>query len=470
VNERFCEIAGRTAAELLTLSSHDITHPDDLVASATRFKSVAMGKTDFSLEKRYLRPDGTIVWVSNSVAWITDGDDVPRGFVEISQDISERKRLEAALQGSETYFRELTQSLPLGVWTSLPDGKADFVNRYWLEYIGHTSDIAMLGPDAWTDALHPDDVARVEEIARAPLVVKHGYSVEARFRRAVGGEYRWFLKRSVPIHGADGVVQKRIGIAIDIDDIKRAQRILADHAGELAAQVHSRTSELRETIGELEAFSYSVSHDMRAPLRAMQGFASLLLKKNETLLDAPSVDQLRRINASANRMDALINDVLTYSRLLRSEITLAPVNLDDLVRQVIDAFPHLQENDAQIDIEGHLPEVLAHEAGLTQCISNLLSNAVKFVAPGVTARVRVRAEEIDGEVCLWIEDNGIGIDPQNHERIWNIFTRVERDRDYTGTGIGLAIVRKAVERMNGKVGLESTLGDGSRFWLRLPKG
>jgi two-component system, chemotaxis family, CheB/CheR fusion protein len=470
VNERFCEITGRTAAELLTLSSNDITHPDDLVASAARFKSLATGKADFSLEKRYLRPDGTTVWVSNSVAWITDGDEVPRGFVEISQDISDRKRLEAALHGSETYFRELTQSLPLGVWTSLPGGKADFVNRYWLEYIGHTSDLASLGPDAWTDALHPEDVARVEEIARAPLVAKHGYSVEARFRGAVGGEYRWFLKRSVPIHGADGVLQKRIGIAIDIDEIKRAQRILADHAGEMASQVHLRTGELRETIGELEAFSYSVSHDMRAPLRAMQGYASLLLNANETVLDARSLDQLRRINSAANRMDALINDVLTYSRLLRTEITLVSISLDDLVRHVIDVFPQLRENGAEIVIEGRLPKVLAHEAGLTQCVSNLLSNAVKFVAPGVTARARVRAEEIEGDVRLWIDDNGIGIDPQNHDRIWNIFTRVVRDRDYTGTGIGLAIVRKSVERMNGTVGLESTPGGGSKFWLRLPKG
>jgi len=226
---------------------------------------------------------------------------------------------------------------------------------------------------------------------------------------------------------------------------------------------------LRETIGELEAFSYSVSHDMRAPLRAIQGFALLLLENNEASLDARSVDQLRRITTSAARMDALITDVLTYSLLLRSEIVLEPVNLDPLVRQIIATYPQLQANGAEIAIEGTLPTVVAHEASLTQVISNLLSNAVKFIAPGATARVRIHADEIEGDARLWIADNGIGIDPSNHARIWNIFTRIVRARDYEGTGIGLSIVRKAVDRMNGTIGLESLLGEGSTFWLRLRK-
>jgi signal transduction histidine kinase len=294
--------------------------------------------------------------------------------------------------------------------------------------------------------------------------------MEVRFRNARTGEYRWFLKRSVPVNDAAGKEQKRIGICIDINDLKRAQSILADHAGELEAQVQARTGELRETIGELEAFSYSVSHDMRAPLRAIQGFALLLLKSHEASLDAKSADQLRRINTSAARMDALISDVLTYSRLLRSEIVLQPVNLDELVRLVIATYPQIQVEGGQISIEGVLPAVMANEATLTQCISNLLSNAVKFVPAGVAPRVRIFTDDAGPDARLWIEDNGIGIDPVNHARIWNIFTRIERAKDYDGTGIGLTIVRKAVERMNGKVGLESAVGQGSKFWLRLKKG
>jgi len=162
--------------------------------------------------------------------------------------------------------------------------------------------------------------------------------------------------------------------------------------------------------------------------------------------------------------------VLTYSRLLRSEIVLHPVNLEDLVHLVIATYPQLQTNGAKIAIEGPLPNMLANEASMTQCISNLLSNAVKFVAPGVTARVKIHADKIEGDVRLWIEDNGIGIDPRNHERIWNIFTRIERANDYEGTGIGLAIVRKAVERMKGTMGVESARGQGSKFWIQLRQG
>jgi signal transduction histidine kinase len=325
----------------------------------------------------------------------------------------------------------------------------------------------MTHPDTWKNALHPDDRDRADKTSAAGHADKTSYTMEARFRQASTGEYRWFLKRSVPVRDAAGNEQKRIGICIDIDDLKRAQNILADYAGELGVQVQARTGELRETIGELEAFSYSVSHDMRAPLRAIQGFALLLLKTHEASLDARSVDQLRRINASASRMDALINDVLTYSRLLRSEIVLQPINLHDLVPSIIATYPQLHSHEAEIAIEGTLPIVLANEAGLTQCVSNLLSNAVKFATPGGATRIRVYADEIEGDSRVWIEDNGIGIDPRDQERIWNIFTRIGRAKDYDGTGIGLAIVRKAVERMNGTIGLESALGQGSRFWFRL---
>jgi two-component system, chemotaxis family, CheB/CheR fusion protein len=385
-------------------------------------------------------------------------------------DITERKRLEADLQASEAYFRELTQDLPVGVWTSRTDGLVDFINRHWLEYAGLTFDHALTHQDAWTRNIHPDDRAQAEAISAAGWAANAGYHLEARFREAKSGDYRWFLKRSVPVRDAGGNLRKRIGICIDIDDLKQAQKLLAAHAGELEGQVEARTGELRETVSELEAFSYSVSHDMRAPLRAMHGFAQLLLLNHEATLDPQSVDQLRRINASAARLDALIADVLAYSGLLRSKIVLESVNLDELVRRVIGTYPQLQANEAAIAIEGALPPVLANEASLTQIISNLLTNAVKFVAPGVKASVRVWAEAIEDDVRLWIEDNGIGIDPRDHERIWTIFTRIGRLKDYEGTGIGLAIARKSAERMNGTIGVESELGHGSRFWVRLRKG
>ncbi|HUR57155.1 MAG TPA: chemotaxis protein CheB [Opitutaceae bacterium] len=383
-------------------------------------------------------------------------------------DITERKRLEEAVHASEAYFRELTQNLPLGVWTSLPDGGVDFINSHWLAYSGVAFNPGMSHATVWTDLLHPEDAIRTREMSTVAWAAGESYTLEVRFREAATGTYRWFLKRSIVVNDAEGRLQKRIGICIDIEEQKRAQYILAAHAGALEEQVQSRTGELRETIGELEAFSYSVSHDMRAPLRALQGFAQLLLQKNEATLDARSVDQLRRINLSAARLDALIGDVLTYSRLLRGEIELQPVRLDELIPRVIATYPQLTANGAEIAIEGDLPTVVANEASLTQVISNLLTNAVKFVAPGTVARVRIHAETIEADARVWIVDNGIGIDARDHERIWTIFTRIGRARDYDGTGIGLAIVRKAIERMHGTIGLESAPGEGSRFWLQLP--
>lgn len=386
------------------------------------------------------------------------------------RDITERKRLEAALQASEAYFRELTQDLPIGVWTSKADGQVDFINRHWLEYTGIPLGAPMAYRDAWRTTVHPDDGAAAERIAEVARAGEEGYHLEARFRNAKSGAYRWFLKRSVPVRGANGELRKRIGICIDIDDLKQARDLLVTHAGELEDLVQTRTRALRDTIGELESFSYSVSHDMRAPLRAMQGFAELLLHKLGPTLDAESLDQLRRISISASRLDALISDVLTYSRLLRTDIVLQPVSLDALVRLVLATYPQLQAAGAQVMIDGPLPTVLAHDVSLTQCVSNLLSNAVKFMAPGVVAQVKVRAEEIGDDVRLWIEDNGIGIAPIDQPRIWQIFTQLGRAREYPGTGIGLAIVRKAVERMQGTIGVESELGQGSRFWLQLRKG
>lgn len=227
--------------------------------------------------------------------------------------------------------------------------------------------------------------------------------------------------------------------------------------------------QLRETVQELEAFSYSIAHDMRAPLRSMQGFAEILNTEHSAQLDAPGRDYLRRIAAAASRMDALILDILNYSKVGHGELNLRPVDVDQLVREIAATYPTLRAEKADISIKGTLPMVLANEAALTQIVSNLLVNAVKFVAPGVRPQVTVRGERCDETVRLWFEDNGIGIPERLHPRLFRIFSRLQRREDYEGTGIGLAIVRKAAERMNGTVGLKSVEGAGSSFWVELAR-
>jgi two-component system CheB/CheR fusion protein len=251
------------------------------------------------------------------------------------------------------------------------------------------------------------------------------------------------------------------------EKLREAQKLLLDKTGLLEQTVQERTAKLQDAVNELEHFSYTISHDMRTPLRAMQSFAELLLTESTDRLTPRGLDYLRRIMNGARRMDALILDALQYTKILHGEIPLAPIDPASVLNGILSSYPQFQPLKAEIQINVPLPVVVANETGLSQCFSNFLSNAVKFIEPGTIPRVRVHAEERGPFVRFWFEDNGIGIAPEYHERIFGMFQQL--DKSYEGTGIGLALVRKVAGRMNGKVGVESELGKGSRFWLELKK-
>jgi signal transduction histidine kinase len=202
----------------------------------------------------------------------------------------------------------------------------------------------------------------------------------------------------------------------------------------------------------------------------MQGFAKILLEDCGEKLGAENYNYLERIAASAQRMDRLIQDVLTFSRVARNDLSLEPVNLDHLVRGILECYPNLQPPHAEVTIQGPLPYVRGNAAALTQCLSNLLGNAVKFVKGGTQPRIRIWAAPVEGSdfIRLSIQDNGIGISEEFHEKIFGIFQRL--NKNYDGTGIGLAIVKKAADRMGAKVGLKSKANEGSTFWLDLKRG
>ncbi len=238
---------------------------------------------------------------------------------------------------------------------------------------------------------------------------------------------------------------------------------------ELEDRVRERTHRLQETVTELEAFSYTISHDMRAPLRAMRGFATMLIEDCGNKLEPEHRDYLHRINHAGQRLERLIQDVLRYSRVAREQISLHPVELESVIADVIQQHPTLQTTLADIEVRAPLPPVLGHEVMLVQCLSNLLANAVKFVAPGVRPHVVVAAEPVENFVVLSIEDNGIGIDPQYHGKIFGMFERLSSTVPVEGTGIGLAIVKRAAARIGGDVGVEPGTKGGTRFWLRLQR-
>lgn len=228
--------------------------------------------------------------------------------------------------------------------------------------------------------------------------------------------------------------------------------------------VGERTARLQELVDELEHFSYSITHDLRAPLRAMQGFAGILVKECTELKDNHA-QYLGHIMESASRMDRLIIDALNFTKAVRADLRLSRVDTQRLVEGIVKSYPNLQSPHATVEIANHLSSVVANEAGLTQCVSNLLDNAVKFVAPGTHPHVTIGAEAEDGHIRLWIKDNGIGISPDFQPYLFQMFRRASRE--YSGTGIGLALVKKTCERMGGKVGVCSEPGRGSQFWIML---
>jgi signal transduction histidine kinase len=250
----------------------------------------------------------------------------------------------------------------------------------------------------------------------------------------------------------------------------KAQQQLNALNRELENRVSERTAELQETNSQLEAFIYTVAHDLRTPLRSMRGFAEIVLEDAGAKLDDVGRKNLGRIITAAGQMDRLIKDLLAYSQLSRVKVDLVPVNLDHLMSVLVAEYePEIERTRAVLAIDAPLPTVIAHEPSLRQVFANLLSNALKFVKPNQPPDVRIYCEPVRSSfVRIWIEDKGVGIGTEHRERIFGVFEQLNPE-SFAGTGIGLAIVRRAIQRMGGRVAVESELGKGSRFYVELRK-
>ncbi|RME73197.1 MAG: hypothetical protein D6781_00840 [Verrucomicrobia bacterium] len=280
---------------------------------------------------------------------------------------------------------------------------------------------------------------------------------------------RWVEGYGIVSRNAKGEAVRLIGVNRDITARMQAEEALRTLNTELERRVEERTAEIKAINKELEAFTYTVSHDLRAPLRAMHGMSQALIEDYADVLPPEGVEFAQRIEAAAQRMDRLIQDLLAFSRVGRKDMRPRPVSLHEAVEAVLSTLsPMFEEVGADVAIEGTLPTVIAHPSTLDQVITNLVDNACKFVEKSTAPRVRLSAETRGSRVRLWVADNGIGIEPKHQERIFRIFERLHGIETYPGTGVGLALIKKAMQHMGGDVGVESEPGKGSRFWIDLP--
>jgi PAS domain S-box-containing protein len=336
------------------------------------------------------------------------------------------------------------------------DGRLLQVNPAWKKTLGFTEEELKSVPAI--DFLHPDDRAMIGERVKA---LKQGLAIdyfEVRCRHK-DGSYRWIGWTAAPFPS-----EKLIYIfGRDIT----ARKISEEKINGLNDQLQHQVGELTQINKELEAFSYSISHDLRAPIRSMQGFAHALL--DEEKLSDTGKDYAGRISNSARYMDQLIHDLLDYSLLGRTELAKIPVNVQSVVSEVlVQLDEQIDEKKAKCVVKSPLHPVLGNPSTLSQVLLNLVTNALKFTPPDHAPRIEISTELHDNFVRISVSDNGIGIAPEYQERVFGLFERLHTSQSYPGTGIGLALVRKGIERMGGHVGLESSLGKGSRFWLELP--
>jgi PAS domain S-box-containing protein len=284
----------------------------------------------------------------------------------------------------------------------------------------------------------------------------------------VGAELRVFVTSIAPYRSPGGHIIGVLGISHDITDRKRAEEQIRELNQSLEQRVEQRTRELLDANANLQTFAHTVAHDLRAPLRNMNGFSRILIEDHGAQLDETGRSLLQRLVQSGENMEQLLLDLLEYSRLSQADVQLEPVPLQAIVKETLSLLEHdIAARQADVVVADDLPVVQGHPATLVMLLTNLVSNALKFVAPGVAPRIRIGAQTEGAKARLWVKDNGIGIARGDLEKLFVVFQRLHGKGRYPGTGLGLAIVLKGAERLGGRVGVDSDSGQGSRFWIEL---
>lgn len=325
-------------------------------------------------------------------------------------------------------------------------------------------------------AFYPADrVAKRRPEHALEVAARDGRFAEESWRIRKDGSRFWASVTITALRDGDNKLAGFLKISRDLsyrrkmEALQEANRQKSEFVALLEKRVQERTAQLTDSNAQLEAFAYTVSHDLKAPLRGIQGFSHALLEEYRDCLDERGRDYLRRIRNGILRMQTLIENLLEHSQISRVEFRLTTVDLGSALKEALKLLEgEIKTTNAKISVRGKMPAVVAQPSALVQSIQNLLSNAIKFTKDGQTPRIQVFAEKNGERTRLYVQDKGIGIEERHFDRIFEVFERLHGQESFSGTGIGLAIVKKAMERMGGKCGVDSKVGSGSRFWLELP--
>jgi PAS domain S-box-containing protein len=392
----------------------------------------------------------------------------PSGPAELRDMATEFNAMVDARLRSDAMFREITESMREAFWIVTPDWRTvKYISPAYESIWGEPAAKLYENGLHWLEAVPEAHRAALQAAMPAPEQLGHCEVVQFPdypIRRPDGTE-RWISARAYPVRDAQGAVIHFAGIAEDITERKLAQSELERHRGHLEELVRERTAAVEQALREQEAFSYSVSHDLRAPLRAINGFAEILLESEAAALSEEGKRLLDRVARNASRMGNLIDDILEYSRSSRQDMVARNVDLHGLAQAIADelkaGYP-----DAVVDI-GRLPTVVGDPTMLAQVMQNLIGNALKFSAKRALPKVEVGLSEIDGERVFFVRDNGAGFEMQYAGKLFGMFQRMHDESQFPGTGVGLAIVKRLVERHGGRIWAESAPDRGAAFFFTL---
>jgi PAS domain S-box-containing protein len=449
---------GYSASEIIGRPTTILFPPELVIEEEQILAQITQGESVRHFDTVRLRKDGTRVDVSVTISPVTDNDGKIIGASKIARDITERKRAEALLQANEESVRRTLDNVMEGCQLIAFDWRYLYLNGA-AERHNRRPNSELLGRsmlETWPGIEASDGFTMLRR-CMDERIVQDG---EWEFRFADGAT-RWFDLRSQPV--PEGILV----LSTDITERRQAEAQVLEAHRTLEQRVVERTAQLEVANKELEAFSYSVSHDLRAPLRAINGFAGIVLEDFGQQLPDEGQRYLERIRNGGERMGRLIDDLLAFSRLSRESMTGRTVDTAKLVKSVLDELnPHADGRQIEITV-GDLPRCFGDPALLKQVWANLLSNAIKYSRGRTPAVVEVGCHRENGEDAFFVRDNGAGFDMTYADKLFGVFQRLHRTDEFEGTGVGLAIVQRVVQRHGGRVWAEAEIGRGATFHFAL---